>query len=245
MEVPLNWLWQSNDGFYCNDYCNRKLPVEAGEQLSLVYDTADGHYVKKRGQLGWYDGRLESVETRLKLVQGAPTVGSWRRERELAVYKLLDRLGISFERVDHCEANTMETCRAIDEILDAVICKNLFLCNQQRTKFYLLMMPGDKKFKTKELSKQINSSRLSFGEAVYMERFLHITPGSVSVMGLMNDTENQVQLIIDRDVLKGEWFGCHPCMNTSSIRLRLADLLDKFLPAVYHEPVFVDLAGED
>ena len=245
MEVPLDWLWQTNDGFHCNDYCNRKLPVEAGEQVSLVYDTADGHYVKKRGQLGWYDGELEPVETQLKLVQGSPIGGSWRRERELSVYKLLDRLGIAFERVDHCEANTMETCRAIDEILDAVICKNLFLCNQQRTKFYLLMMPGDKKFKTKELSKQINSSRLSFGEAVYMERFLHITPGSVSVMGLMNDMENQVQLLIDRDVLKGEWFGCHPCMNTSSIRLRLADLLDKFLPAVHHKPLFVDLAGDE
>lgn len=245
IEVPLKWLWQSKDVFHCNDYCNRVLPVEAGEQLSLVYGTADSHYVKKQGQLGWYDGAFEPVETRLELVQGSPVGGSWRRRRELEVYELLDRLGIVFERVDHCEANTMETCSAIDEILDAVICKNLFLCNQQRTKFYLLMMPGDKKFKTKELSKQINSSRLSFAEAIYMEQFLHISPGSVSVMGLMNDTENQVQLLIDKDVLKGEWFGCHPCMNTSSIRLRLADLLDKFLPAVHHEPVFVDLAGDE
>ena len=246
MEVPLKWLWQQNDGlFHCNDYCNRVLPVEAGEQLAVVYDTADSHYVKKEGHLGWYDGGLKPVETKLKLVQGSPSGDCWRRERELAVYAMLDRLGIVFERVDHCEANTMETCRAIDEILDAVICKNLFLCNQQRTKFYLLIMPGDKKFKTKELSKQIDSSRLSFGEAVYMERFLHITPGSVSVMGLMNDTENQVQLLIDKDVLKGEWFGCHPCMNTSSIRLRLADLLDKFLPAVRHKPIFVILTGEN
>ena len=245
MEVPLNWLWHQNDELRCSDCCNRVLPVEAGEQLSVVYDTEDGHYVKKQGQLGWYDGAVKPMEIKLQLAQGSPSGDCWRRERESAVYELLDRLGIAFERVDHCEANTMETCRAIDEILDAVICKNLFLCNQQRTNFYLLMMPGDKKFKTKELSKQINSSRLSFAEAVYMEQFLHISPGSVSVMGLMNDTENQVQLLIDKDVLKGEWFGCHPCMNTSSIRMRLADLLDKFLPAVHHEPVFVDLAGED
>ncbi|MCM1304529.1 MAG: prolyl-tRNA synthetase associated domain-containing protein [Lachnospiraceae bacterium] len=177
------------------------------------------------------------------MAQGAPTGGNWRREREIAVYELLDKLGIDFQRIDHFEANTMEMCSAIDEMLDAVICKNLFLRNQQKTRFYLLMMPGDKKFKTKELSKQIGSSRLSFGEAVYMEQFLHITPGSVSVMGLMNDMEGRVQLLVDKDVLDGEWFGCHPCMNTSSIRLRLSDLLEKFLPAVRHEPMFVELRG--
>lgn len=176
------------------------------------------------------------------LTAGAPSGENWRREREVAVYGLLERLGISFDRIDHREANTMEACRAIDEALEAVICKNLFLCNQQRTRFYLLLMPEGKKFRTKDLSKQIDSSRLSFGEPVYLERFLRLTPGSVSVMGLMNDTKNQVQLLIDREVLKeGGLFGCHPCMNTSSIRLSLPDLLEKFLPAVHHEPMFVDL----
>lgn len=161
------------------------------------------------------------------------------------VYELLDRLNIPYERIDHRETNTMEACQAVDEALQgAMICKNLFLCNRQRTAFYLLMMPGDKAFKTKELSVQIGSSRLSFGEAVYMERYLHISPGSVSVMGLMNDTECRVQLLIDRDLLEGEFFGCHPCMNTSSIRLRMKDLLDIFLPAVGHEPLYVELAGE-
>lgn len=244
IEVPLKWVCFWSDGkLHCENYCDGKLPVEAGEQLSLIYRTENNCYVKKQGQVGWYDGPLEPVPINLQMVQGAPKGGNWRRERELAVYELLGRLGIEFERIDHFEANTMEMCKAIDEMLDAVICKNLFLRNQQKTKFYLLMMPGNKKFMTKELSKQINSSRLSFGEAVYMEQFLHITPGSVSVMGLMNDRENQVQLLIDRDVLNGEWFGCHPCMNTSSIRLRLADLLEKFLPAVHHEPVFVELTG--
>lgn len=139
----------------------------------------------------------------------------------------------------------MEACAAVDEVLtDAVICKNLFLCNQQRTQFYLLMLPGGKKFKTKLLSKQIGSARLSFAEAVYMERFLHITPGSVSVMGLMNDREGKVQLLIDREILGGEWFGCHPCMNTSSMRMKLSDLLERFLPATGHEPVYVDLTEE-
>lgn len=245
VEVPLSWVEQWSDGkLHSEDYCDGRLAVEAGDELSLIYRTENNCYMKKQAQLGWYDGPIEPVPIGLQMVQGAPTGGNWRRERELAVYELLERLGIEFERIDHYEANTMAKCQVIDEMLNAVICKNLFLRNQQKTRFYLLMMPGDKKFKTKELSKQINSSRLSFGEAVYMERFLHITPGSVSVMGLMNDRENQVQLLIDRDVLKGQWFGCHPCMNTSSIRLRISDLLEKFLPAVHHEPVFVELHGE-
>ncbi len=245
VEVPLDWVRQWSDGkLHCENYCDRKLSVQAGEQLSLIYRTESGSYVKKQAQTGWYDGLLEPVPVSLQMVQGAPAGGNWRRERELAVYELLERLGIDFERIDHYEANTMEMCKAIDELLNAVICKNLFLRNRQKTKFYLLMMPGDKKFKTKELSEQIGSSRLSFGEAVYMERLLHNTPGSVSVMGLMNDRDDQVQLLIDRDVLEGEWFGCHPCMNTSSIRLRLADLLEKFLPAINHTPVFVELRGE-
>lgn len=245
VEVPRSLLCRWDDGMlHCDDYGDGWLTVEPGERLSVIFETEGKRYVKKRGEIGWYAGAVEPAETGLKLMQGGPEAGNWRRERELAVYELLNQLGIPFERIDHCEANTMETCRAIDEALNAVICKNLFLCNQQRTKFYLLMMPGDKKFKTKELSKQINSSRLSFGEAVYMEQFLHISPGSVSVMGLMNDTENRVQLLMDKDVLNGEWFGCHPCMNTASIRLRLRDLLEIFLPAVHHEAMFVELKGE-
>lgn len=242
-EVPAEWLKRWSDGYlHCEDYCDRLLPVQAGERLSMVLEAGKRRYVKaENGQIGWYDGPAEPVQTKLRLAEGAPSDVAWRRERELAVYALLERLGIPFERIDHCEANTMEACQAIDEALDAVICKNLFLCNQQRTRFYLLMMPGDKKFKTKDLSKQIGSSRLSFAEAVHMERLLHISPGSVSVMGLMNDTENQVQLLMDREILEGERLGCHPCVNTSSIRLALPDLLEKFLPAVHHAPLLVEL----
>ncbi|MCM1345270.1 MAG: metallophosphoesterase [Muribaculaceae bacterium] len=242
--LPSKWIrtW-SDKRLHSENYSDGKLSVGAGEQLSLIDRAGDRFYVKRQGLAGWYDGALKPVPISLHMAQGAPTGGNWRREREIAVYELLDKLGIDFQRIDHFEANTMEMCSAIDEMLDAVICKNLFLRNQQKTRFYLLMMPGDKKFKTKELSKQIGSSRLSFGEAVYMEQFLHITPGSVSVMGLMNDMEGRVQLLVDKDVLDGEWFGCHPCMNTSSIRLRLSDLLEKFLPAVRHEPMFVELRG--
>ena len=177
----------------------------------------------------------------MELIHGRPETNEGRLPKEIRVYDLLDSLGISFERVDHAPAMTMEVCAAIDEVLEATICKNLLLCNRQGTAFYLLMLPGNKVFKTSVLSKQIGSSRLSFASAEAMEQFLDITPGSVSVMGLMNDHDNRVQLIMDQDVLKGEYIGCHPCINTSSLRFKTADLMEKILPAMHHEPIFVDL----
>ena len=178
----------------------------------------------------------------LTLIKGRPDTNDGRLDKELRTYDLLDSLGIEYERVDHEEANTMEACLAIDEVLaPAVICKNLFLCNAQKTKFYLLMIREDKKFLTKDISKQINSARLSFGPAEYMEQFLDITPGSVSVLGLMNDKENNVTLLVDEDVLAAEYFGCHPCINTSSLRLKTTDVFGKFLKAIHHEYTVVKL----
>ena len=122
--------------------------------------------------------------------------------------------------------------------------KIVFLCNRQKTQFYLLLMPGSKPFRTKELSAQIGSARLSFASEEYMEQFLDLTPGSVTVLGLMNDTDNRVQLLIDEDVVKDEYFGCHPCINTSSLKMKTNDIMEKFLPAVHHEPIFVKLGAE-
>lgn len=180
----------------------------------------------------------------MELYKGRPENTQGRLDKEIRVYDLLDSLGIEYERTDHERTDTMEACNEIDAILQVTICKNLFLCNRQKTNFYLLMMPGDKPFKTKELSSQINSARLSFASPEDMERLLDITPGSVSIMGLMNDKENAVQLLVDEDVLKGEYLGCHPCMNTSSLKLRTKDVIEKFLPAVHHEMITVHLIGE-
>ena len=188
----------------------------------------------------------EKIIMKLELVKGRPESEKGRLEKEIRTYNLLDSLGIEYERVDHEEANTMEACAAVDEVLaPAVICKNLFLCNTQKTKFYLLMIKNDKKFKTKEISKQINSSRLSFAPPEFMEQFLDITPGSASVMGLMNDKKNYVQLLVDEDVLNAEYFGCHPCINTSSMRLKTSDVFGTFLEAVQHDYLTVTLIGED
>ena len=177
----------------------------------------------------------------MELVLGRPPDCGGRLDKEIRVYDLLDQLGIAYQRIDHEAAMTMEASSAIDEALNATICKNLLLCNRQCTDFYLLMLPGEKVFKTSVLSKQIGSSRLSFASADYMEQFLDITPGSVSVLGLMNDHDNRVQLLIDEDVLKGEYFGCHPCINTSSLRIRTEDLMKKILPAINHKARLVTL----
>ena len=176
---------------------------------------------------------------------GRPADCSGRPDKEIRTYDLLEELGIPYTRVDHEAAYTIEACHAIDEVLGIALCKNLFLCNSQKTKFYLLMMPGEKRFVTKEFSPLINSPRLSFAPGEFMEKFLDITPGSVSVLGLMNDTEHQVQLVIDEDVLKEEYLGCHPCINTSSIRLPMKDVLEKFLPHVGHEYWTVDLPWQE
>ena len=183
----------------------------------------------------------------MELVNGRPENEEGRLDKEIRVYDLLDSLGVKYQRIDHEAAMTMEACEEIDRTLSegeengVAICKNLFLCNRQATDFYLLLIPGDKPFKTKYLSAQIGSSRLSFAKPEYMEKYLDITPGSVSIMGLMNDHEKKVQLLIDEDVLKDEYFGCHPCINTSSLKIRTKDLVEKIISAMGHDPKIVKL----
>lgn len=179
----------------------------------------------------------------MELQKGRPENTDNRLDKEICVYDFLDKLGVQYQRIDHEAAMTMEACEEIDHALgdNTTICKNLFLCNRQETDFYLLLMPGDKPFKTKDLSAQIHSARLSFAKPEYMEKYLDITPGSVSVLGLMNDSEKKVQLLIDEDVMKEPYFGCHPCINTSSLKFTTEDLMQKIIPALEHEPVTVTL----
>ena len=179
----------------------------------------------------------------MELQKGRPENTNNRLDKEIRVYDFLDKLGIQYQRIDHEAAMTMEACEEIDHALgdNTTICKNLFLCNRQETDFYLLLMPGDKPSKTKDLSAQIHSARLSFAKPEYMEKYLDITPGSVSVLGLMNDSEKKVQLLIDEDVMKEPYFGCHPCINTSSLKFTTEDLMQKIIPALEHEPVTVTL----
>lgn len=175
------------------------------------------------------------------LQEGRPADAQARLPKEQRTYALLDRLGIAYHRVDHAPAMTMEACQEVDRVLGAKMCKNLLLCNRQCTDFYLLLMPGDKPFKTKELSRQIGSARLSFASGEYMEEFLDITPGSLSLLGLMNDVDGRVQLLIDEDVLSQPYMGCHPCVNTSSLRLKTEDVQSILIPAMGHIPTVIHL----
>lgn len=179
----------------------------------------------------------------LLLEKGRPQSLDGREEKEIKCYDFLDNLGVEYYRVDHRDmpAETMEACVAIDGALGCKICKNLFLCNRQKTDFYLLMMPADKPFKTKDLTSQINSARLSFAEASAMIKYLNITPGSVSVLGLMNDTDCVVRLLVDKDILSDEYIGCHPCVNTSSIKIKTTDIFDKIITATNHTKTIVEL----
>ena len=177
----------------------------------------------------------------MTLYHGRPEDLSGRLEKEIACYDLLDRLQIAYDRVDHAHADTIEACHAVEQVLGERICKNLFLCNRQKTDFYLLMLEGDKVFKTKDLSKQLGVARLSFADAADMERYLHITPGSVSVLGLMNDPENHVRLVMDKPIYESARVGCHPCINTSTLAIGTRGLLEKFLPEVRHTVTVVDL----
>ena len=181
----------------------------------------------------------------MTLYEGRPESAAGREEKEIGAYDFLDALGVGYQRIDHEPAMTMAVCEEIDKALGATICKNLFLSNRQCTDVYLLMMPGDKPFKTKDLSAQLGTARLSFGAPEKMEEFLHTTPGSATVLGLMHDKDHRVQLVIDREVLVGEYVGCHPLVNTSSLRLRTADLKDIIIPAMAHTPVIVDLPRYD
>ena len=178
----------------------------------------------------------------MELMKGRPADTMNRLPREVHVYDVLDEIGLTYYRTDHAPVDHMEDCYEIDAVLEATICKNLFLCNRQKTQYYLLMMPGEKVFKTKELSNQIHSARLSFAPAEKMEEYLDILPGAVSVLGLMNDKEHQVQLLVDEDVLNAEYVGCHPCVNTSSLRLKTSDIFNTFLKEVSHDYITVVLS---
>ena len=180
----------------------------------------------------------------LKLENGRPADTTGRLEKEIRTYDFLDALQVPYQRIDHETLMTIEACKDVDKVLDAVICKNLFLCNRQQTEFYLLLMPGEKPFKTKFLSKQIGTARLSFADGEQMEEYLNITPGSLSLMGLIFDKEKKVHLVIDKEVLDEEYFGCHPCINTSTLLMKTSDVKEKILPALGHEYQVVELPTE-
>lgn len=164
-----------------------------------------------------------------------------RLSKEMKVYDVLQELGIQFEGVDHEIASTIDDCEEIEKLLDVSIYKNLFLCNKQETNFYLLIMPGKKSFKASIVSQQVQSSRLSFAPPHLMEKYLHTTPGSASILSLIYDRTNKVKLLVHKDLLQESHIACHPCINTSSLKIRTQDLLEKFVPYTGHDITIIEL----
>ena len=167
--------------------------------------------------------------------------GEGMSQEQQAVFDALAALGIPFQRVEHDRANTMADCKAVSAALGVDVCKNLVLCNRQKTQYYFLTMPSDKAFHTKDLSHQLDCSRLSFAAPEAMADLLHVHPGSASILSLLFDRDHQVQLVMDRETLACPYFSCHPCENTGTLKLRTEDVLEVFLPHTGHTPVVVDL----
>lgn len=177
---------------------------------------------------------MSEIKVDPTLYKGRPENSEGRLPKEIQVYDVLDKLKIPYERADHEEAATIEACEAVERVLGTTICKNLVLRNQQKNTFFLLLLPGDKQFSTKDFSKRLGVSRVSFAEPEYLEKYLNVTPGSVSILGLIFDKDWDIELVIDQDLLKEEYIGCHPCINTSTLKLRMDDLLKKFLKHTKH-----------
>lgn len=175
----------------------------------------------------------------MKLTKGRPDNYDDRIKKEKEVYELLDNINIEYYYIDHKPLMNMDECKKVEKILGAMICKNVFLCNRQMTNFYLLMMPGDKKFITKDISKKLGCSRLSFAKEDMLLKYLNISPGSVSILGLMNDKENNVKLIIDKEILRDDYIGVHPCINTSTLKIKTEELLHVFLNDVKHDYIVI------
>ncbi|MCR1899643.1 prolyl-tRNA synthetase associated domain-containing protein [Irregularibacter muris] len=164
-----------------------------------------------------------------------------RTKTEKTVFSLLQKLNIPFERVDNDVVETMEECEEINQVLGTEIRKSIFLCNRKKTSFFLVVMPANKSLDVKSLGRKIGVSGLSFASGELMEKHLGAKPGSASVMGLVNDEDDYVQLIIDKEVAEAEWFGSNTGMNTSHIKIKTSDLLHKFLPQIGHKAEMIEL----
>ena len=153
----------------------------------------------------------------------------------------LEKIGTEYEIVTHPPVFTLEECQAVNGLIGGRICKNLLLRTDSGKVVYLLMIRDDKRFVTKEVSKKLGCSRLSFASGEYMENLLNTTPGSLSITSLFFDSEKKVALAIDADVLKEEYICCHPSDNTATLKIKTQDVLQKLVPALGIEPKIIEI----
>ncbi len=162
-------------------------------------------------------------------------------ELEKEVYGKLNELNISFDRVDNDVVESMEECLEIDKKLGTEIRKTIIVCNEKKTQFYLIVLPSEKRFDSKEFRNKMECSRVSFAKVEDMERVLGVLPGSATVMSVIKDNDNIVQVVIDKEVADEEFFGCNTGANTRHIKIKTKDLIDVILPNLNHEPKIIEL----
>lgn len=157
------------------------------------------------------------------------------------VYSTLEKLEIAFERVDTDEAISMEDCILINRKLNMKMVKTLFLCNRQHTALYLFITTAEKPFKSKDFSTALDVSRLSFAPVELLQTRLGVKIGAATIFGILLDTKNEIQVIIDKDVVSEEWYGCSDGTTTGYMKIAIESVIDKFLNFTNHKPKIIQV----
>ncbi len=222
----------------------RIFPVlDYNNQLSIHFEGVKAHFEKLGYKVDIQTVDYEFQKGGNKMLKISRENLSFEDNQKLVCNKL-NELNIPYELKFHPPAYSIEACEElVHKLGEGVHCKNLFLCNRQETEFFLLLIRFDKKFRTAEVSKQIGKARLSFAKDTYLEKYLHVQPGSVSPMGLLFDKDHRVNLLIDKDIIEYEKIYFHPCDNTASLLLKVQDFLNTFLPYTGHVPTLVDISS--
>lgn len=165
----------------------------------------------------------------------------FKTELQEKVYQTLAQLQIPYERVDTDEVITMEDCIAVNERLDMKMVKTLFLCNRQQTKFYLFITPGDKPFRSKDFAGALGVSRVSFAPAELMETMLGTKIGAATIFSSLLDTDGEVRIVFDQEVLSEEYYGCSDGTTTGYMKIRTEDISGKFLKFTKHIPAVIEV----
>ena len=171
--------------------------------------------------------------------QGRPEDFDKRPEKEQRVYEFLDELGIDYLYLDHQEEFSMGDAADADEAIGVVGAKNVFLRDKKRRNYFLILVNGTKRIDLKPISELTGIKKLTFCHEDDLDEVLGLTPGAVTPLGLLNDPEGRVQLIIDESLQDEELFAMHPCVNTVTIRMSNQDFMNTVIPAMGHEPIFV------
>lgn len=171
----------------------------------------------------------------------ASAPAEYQNDLQREVYETLEKLSIPYYRVDTDEAITMEDCVAIAEKLNTPVVKTLLLCNRQQTDFYLFVTTSDKPFSTKNFSRAMEISRVSFASPEQLESMLGTKVGSASVLSLLHDPQHRVHLVMDRQALIEPWYGCSDTTTTGYMKLVTDELLHTFLPYVDHLPTIINI----